>query len=428
MMGFSMDRKGFIRTIAASGAGAFVGAKLFGKLETPSNSASPGKWAIGNWDQVRVLFPLGSEVTYLNTGGLGPTSQPVLDAVLEQNQIQARTGEHFHKLLGVARETAADFFGVNSSEIAFVRNASEGNSVISNGLSLRKGDEVVFDSHAHPGGSFAWMNRQKLDGVKVKIFEPSSASVAENLERLFDQVTKRTRVIQVSHITATTGLIFDIPAIAAEAKRRGIWFHVDGAQSAGMIPVNLKELDCDSYATSGHKWLNGPIETGLVYISSERNDEVVCSHIGAYSNDVYELPSTLSYADSAVRHEYGTRNSASVVGLQTAFKLQNEIGREAIAKHGAHLSQLAFEGLSGIRDLEFLSPSDPEMRSSILTFRVPHLECGVINSALLSDHEIRCRMVTERGLNGVRSSWHVYHQEEDVDRYVKAVRSVVASL
>ncbi|MDQ8187687.1 aminotransferase class V-fold PLP-dependent enzyme [Pelagicoccus sp. SDUM812002] len=423
-----MNRKRFITTIAASGAGALVGSSLLGKSDAAARLAPSGKWATDNWDQVRSLFPLRSEVTYLNTGGLGPASQPALDRVFEQSQTQARIGEHYHKLLAPARETAAAFFGVNSSEIAFVRNASEGNSVISSGLSLKKGDEVVFESHAHPGGSFAWMNRQKLDGVKVKIFEPSSASSEENLERLFDQVTDRTRVIQVSHITATTGLIFDIPAIAAEAKRRGIWFHVDGAQSAGMIPVNLKELGCDSYATSGHKWLNGPIETGMVYIAAERNDEVACSHIGAYSNDEYELPSTLTYVDSAVRHEYGTRNAASVVGLQTAFELQNQIGRQRIADHGASLSQLVLEELSEVKGLEILSPIDPAMRSSILTFRVPGVDCGTVYNGLSREHKFRTRVVTERGLNGVRASWHVYHQETDARRYADAVRSVVAGL
>ncbi|MCH6256867.1 aminotransferase class V-fold PLP-dependent enzyme [Puniceicoccaceae bacterium K14] len=423
-----MDRKGFIRAIAASGTGAIVGAKLLGKIDAPASTASSGKWATESWAQVRALFPLRPEVTYLNTGGLGPASQPVLDSVFEQGQTQARVGEHYHKLLGQSRKVAADFFGVNPSEIAFVRNASEGNSVISSGLSLKKGDEVVFESHAHPGGSFAWMNRQKLDGVKVKIFEPSSANSEENLERLFDQVTERTRVIQVSHITATTGLIFDIQAIAAEAKRRGIWFHVDGAQSAGMIPVNLKTLGCDSYSTSGHKWLNGPIETGLIYIDSGRNDEVACSHIGAYSNDAYELPSTLTYVDSAVRHEYGTRNAASAGGLQTALELQTEIGRQKIAEHGARLAQLAMEGVRGTKGLEILSPIDPKMRSSILTFRVADVECSAIYSALSKQHKFRTRVVTERDLNGVRSSWHVYQDEEDVHRFVKAVRSVVASL
>ncbi|EDY81182.1 aminotransferase, class V superfamily [Verrucomicrobiia bacterium DG1235] len=415
-------------TIAASGAGAIVGSNLLGKSDFAASSALSGKWDTESWDQVRSLFRLRSNVTYLNTGGLGPASQPVLDRVFEQSQTQAQIGEHYHNLFAPTRETAAAFFGVKPNEIAFVRNASEGNSVISSGLSLKKGDEVVFESHAHPGGSFAWMNRQKRDGVKVKIFEPSSASSEENLQRLFDKVTKRTRVIQVSHITATTGLIFDISAIAAEARRRGIWFHVDGAQSAGMIPINLKELGCDSYATSGHKWLNGPIETGLVYIAAERNDEVTCSYVGAYSNDEYELPSTFTYVDSAVRHEYGTRNAASVVGLQTAFELQNQIGRQRIADHGASLAQLVLEGLSEVKGLEILSPVDLAMRSSILTFRVPGVDCLTVSRGLSEEHKFRTRVVTERGLNGVRASWHVYHQEADALRYAEAVRSVVASL
>lgn len=423
-----MDRKRFLRTVAAGGASALAGAKVFGAKLTPQQSAGSSGLAVGNWDEVRALFPLRSEVTYLNTGGLGPASQPVLDAVAEQCQLQGRIGEHYHKLFAGARESAAAFLGAKPNEIAFVRNASEGNSIISSGLKLRKGDEVLFESHAHPGGSFAWMNRQKLDGVKVKIFEPSSRSVEENLERLFAKVTRRTRVIQVSHVTATTGLIFDIPAIAAEAKRRGIWFHVDGAQSAGMFPFDVKDLGCDSYATSGHKWLNGPIETGILYIAAGRNDEVVCSHIGAYSDSAYELPDTLEYAAAATRHEYGTRNAASVVGLEKAIALQEQIGRERIAEHGARLSELVSQGLQEIKGVELLSPIDSAMRSSILTFRVPGVSCMDVSSRLSKEFKFRTRVVTEEDLNGVRASWHVYHQEADALRYVDAVRSTVASL
>lgn len=426
-MGF-MDRKGFLRTIASAGAGAMVGHELLGRVQPSDTESLAGASNTENWDQIRALFPLRSEVTYLNTGGLGPASQPVLDAMVEQNQTQAHIGEHYHKLFGECRKTAAAFFGVQPSEIAFVRNASEGNSILSSGLKLSKGDEVVFESHAHPGGSFAWMNRQNLDGVKVKVFEPSSKSAQENLDRLFEKVTRRTRVIQVSHVTATTGLIFDIPAIAAEAKRRGIWLHVDGAQSAGMFPFDLKALGCDSYATSGHKWLNGPIETGIVYISAERNNEVACSHIGAYSDDGYELPSMLNYAPNAHRHEYGTRNAASVVGLRVALDLQTQIGRERIARHGAELSQLALEGLLEVKGLEILSPLDPEMRSSILTFRVPGVNCGEVSRRLSSEFRFRTRVVTEQNLNGLRASWHVYHQKADVHRYVDAVRATVAGL
>src|SRR5690606_28201158 len=118
---------------------------------------------------------------------------------------------------------------------------------------LREGDEVILESHAHPGGSFPWLNQEKLRGVCVKVFEPDAFSAAGNLARIESLVTTRTRVVQVSHVTAPTGIVMPVGAIAQFCRERDFWFHVDGAQSAGMFPFSLQGLGCDSFATSGHK-------------------------------------------------------------------------------------------------------------------------------------------------------------------------------
>ncbi len=373
---------------------------------------------------VRRLFPLSTDRLYLNTGGLGPASQPVLNAMQEQNVKAATIGEHYHSRLKAVHGTAARVFGVDEDEVAFVRNASEGNSVIAAGMRLESGDEVIFDSHAHPGGFSPWMNRQKLDGVKVRVFEPSSESPEANLDRIFSLVNERTRVIQVSHITATTGLLFDIAAIAAQARKRGIWFHVDGAQSAGMIPLDLRVLQCDSYATSGHKWLNGFIETGLLYIARERIDAIDCSHLGSYSSEEYDVPDSFVYVPTVQRHEYGTHNAAPVMGLGVAFEFQERIGRERIAAHGKQLAKETQARIEILDGIEILTPQRDDMRGSILTFRFPGRDSRAIYTALWK-RGVRSRIVTEEGLNAVRVSWHVYHQIGDVESFVQGLKSVI---
>lgn len=420
-----MNRKRFLKSVAIGSAGLAWGRNLQSAEPEAETRPNDGSRDLSDWDAVRRQFPLTSDRVYLNTGGLGPACQPAIDAVQAQTLKQAISGEHFHSLLNKSRQVAARYFGAAPEELCFTRNATEANSIIAAGLQLARGDEVVFESHAHPGGSFPWLNRQKLDGVKVRIFEPSAESPQANLDRLFDQVNARTRVIQVSHITATTGLLFDAPAIAQEARQRGIWFHIDGAQSAGMIPINLQALGCDSYATSGHKWINGPLETGVLLIARDRIDEVACSHIGAYSNDQYELPDLLTYVDTAQRHEYGTRNAASVVGLTAAMELQEAIGRERVAQHGKRLAELARSEIEGLPNVEVLTPRRDDMRGSILTFRVPGMDCVDIYGPLLKNHRLRTRVVTERGLNAVRASWHVYHQDDDVQRFAEGLKTAL---
>lgn len=404
-------------------------APLFGSAVSVGHASAPRPVRdldFTDWAAIRKLFHFDEGRTYLNTGGLGPPSQLVLDALWEQTMQQASTGETHHNLLDENRRIVADYLGADPDEVAFTRNASESNSIVAAGLKLEAGDEVIFESHAHPGGSFPWLNRQKLHGVKVRIFEPDPESPEGNLERLFSLVNSRTKAIQVSHVTAPTGILFDVDAIAREASRLGIWFHIDAAQSVGMLPVEVHAIGCDSMGISGHKWMNGPQESGLLYIRKDRLDDVAAMHVGAHSNDAYELPDTFSYRASAMRHEYGTRNAATAVAIRTAIDLQNKIGRERILKHGRNLVALTREGLKRIADVEVLTPERSDMHGSMITFRVRNQDGREIASRLNTEHNLRCRPVGELDMNAIRISWHVYHQEQDVGRLLDGVRKVLS--
>lgn len=421
----AMQRKAFLQTLTAGSIG-LAGLLFPGRKESAAPAWDPATFN-GNdadfWAMVRRQYPLREEPVYLNTGGLGPAAYTTLDAfnrtVLELQTI-SETG---HSKFEPARQTMAAFLGAKSTEICFTRNATESNSIIAAGLDLQPGDEVIFESHAHPGGSFPWLNLQKAYGIKVKVFEPSAVSMKENLDRIQALITPRTKVIQVSHITAPTGIIFDCKQIAALAHSRNIWFHVDGAQSMGMIPVDMHDMDCDSYGTSGHKWLGAPHETGLLYIKEARLDEVTPSHIGAYSNQEYALPDVFTYNPTAVRHEYGTRNAATVVGIAAAADFQTQIGRERIAAYGHYLAEMLQDGLRKIPNVTVLTPEDPAMRGSITTLKHANVPWDKLN-AHFGANKLRTRVVTEEGIDAVRISTHVFTNEEHVERVLKAVREL----
>lgn len=418
-----MQRKNFIQTLATGTVG-LVGVFAGGGKSAPEWHPSTFNGSDADfWAMVRRQYPLREEPVYFNTGGLGPAAYTTLDAfnrTVTELQTMSETG---HGKFEPARQTMAAFLGAKPSEIAFTRNATESNSIVAAGLGLKAGDEVIFESHAHPGGSFPWLNLQKAFGIKVKVFEPSAKSVKENMDRIEALITPRTKVIQVSHITAPTGIVFDCKAIAKLAHSRNIWFHVDGAQSMGMISVSLSDLDCDSYGTSGHKWLGAPHETGLLYIKESRLDEVTPLHIGAYSNQDYRLPDVFTYTPTAVRHEYGTRNAATVVGIAAAADFQTQIGRERIAKYGHYLAGLLQDGIRKIPKLEILTPEDPTMRGSMTTIRHADLAWDKLN-AHFGANKLRTRVVTEENLNAVRISTHVFNNEDHVERVLKALREL----
>jgi selenocysteine lyase/cysteine desulfurase len=425
----SQDRRTFLRGLGSGAIGALAVSTSWA-ASGPDRSlpildaAKPDPY----WAAVRAQFPLQNDPVYLNTGGLGPASQRVLDAVagtMRQLQEHSETG---HALLEPARETMARFLGAQPEEICFVRNATEGNSIVAAGLELSAGDEVIFETHAHPGGSFPWLNQAKQRGVVLRLFEPDAASPEANLARIRALITPRTKVIQVSHITCTTGLVFPVKAIAALAHEHGIWFHLDGAQAVGMIPVDFHAMGCDSYAFSGHKWLGGPHETGMLFIRRDRLEEVKPTGIGAYSGELVQLPGAINLFGAAVRHEYGTRNAGLIAGLAEAAQLQEEIGRDRIAAHGRELSLQLHQGLAGIDGISLLTPRHKELFASMTTIRHSRAGAHKLFGYLLEKHRLRCRPVTEQGLEAVRISTHVFTSRTDCERVVTAVHAAANAL
>lgn len=422
-----LNRRTFLQGLGAGALGTLAGVAP-ARTEVDGLPTFTASGADGFWQAVRAQYPLLDDPLYLNTGGLGPVSRPVLAAVETTARRLQEHSESGHGLFEPARERMARFLGAQPEEICFVRNATEGNSIIAAGLVLGPGDEVIFDSHAHPGGSFPWFNQAKQRGVVVKLFEPDPAADDGNLARILALVTPRTKVVQLSHLTCTTGQLLPVALIAQAVRRRGIWLHVDGAQAAGMIPLDLRALGSDSYAFSGHKWLGGPHETGVLFIRRDRLEEVAPTGIGAYSGELAQLPGELKYHGAASRHEYGTRSAAQIEGLLAAVRLQEQIGRERVAQHGADLASLLQEELSVVNGITVLTPAARSMRGSIITIRHTRADAGKFFGYLLKKHRLRCRPVTEQDLRAVRISTHVFNSAADCTRVIAAVRASVRDL
>lgn len=423
------DRRTFLRR-ATLGAAGIIAAPGLKAGESPARGTLPAfdeRAPETFWAAVRDQYPLSRDLIYFNTGGLGPASLPALAKVDETTRkLQARS-EHGHGLFAEARGVVARFLGAQPEEIAFVRNASEGNSIVAAGLKLDPGDEVIFETHAHPGGSFPWLNQQSLRGITVRLFEPDPREPAGNVARIAALMTSRTRVVQVSHVTAPTGIVMPVAEIAALCRGHGVWFHIDGAQSAGMLPFTMRETGCDSYTTSGHKWLGGPLETGVLFVRRDRMNEVAAAHVGAYSGELDGLPGELRIADTAMRFEYGTRNVAPALGLAEAIRLQERVGPGRIAARIRGLADRVHAGLARLPGVEVLTPSAPALRAAMVTFRATRVPHDQLYGRLLRDHAMRTRPVTEQKLNALRVSTHLFNSPAECEALVAAVEKILRS-
>jgi selenocysteine lyase/cysteine desulfurase len=424
-----LDRKTFLQRSALGAAGWFaVTPARTQPTDAPPAPPLPAFDPQGPeafWRAVRDLYPLARDLAYFNTGGLGPAPHPVLARVAEITRQLQEKSDHGHARFAAARDVAARFLEADAAEIAFVRNATEGNAIVAAGLKLSPGDEVIFESHAHPGGSYPWLHQQSLRGIVVKVFAPDPHDPDENVRRIAAQVNGRTRVVQVSHVTAPTGILLPAAAIARLCRDRGLWLHLDAAQSLGMLPLSVRALGCDSLAASGHKWLGGPHETGILYVRRDRLDEVTPTLVGAYSGESEGMPGPFRLNPTAVRYEYGTRNVAAALGLAEAMRLQDAIGRERIAGRGRELMRRIHAGLARIGGVQVLTSPNPAMSGSMLAFRTASVPYDRLFGLLLREHAIRCRPVTEQGLDALRVSTHVFNSPAECDALVAAVEKIV---
>src|SRR3970282_1792948 len=170
----------------------------------------------------------------------------------------------------------ADFIGAQLQEIALGRNATEGLNYVANGLDLAPGDEVLTTDEEHPSAINRWLLKAKRYGIVVKqVALPKPPQSKAQILDLFDQArTSRTRVVMASHVTSTTGCVLPARELCAWAKEHGLLSLIDGAHAIGMIPINVKEIGCDFYVSSPHKWLLAPKGCGLLYVRAEGCDRL----------------------------------------------------------------------------------------------------------------------------------------------------------
>ncbi len=424
-----MKREEFLKSLTGLALGSVLAPGALAR--TPARSGTLADWPGMNpdddrfWEFVRDQFPLTRDRAYMNTGGLGASPYVVIDAVkrkMDELEEISETG-HDRETWDTIKGMAAKLFGCDAEELAFTRNTTEGINIVANGLPLGKGDEVILSTQEHVANILPWLGLKKRKGIAIRTFEPSTKSQQESLDRIQKLITRRTRLIAISHALTTTGLVLPVKEIADMAKAKGIRYFVDGAQTPGMIPFDLHDIGCDAFATSGHKWLLGPKETGLFFVRRDMLDLYEPTFIGAYSSGVFDFPDrTFTYNPTAQRYEYGTVNVPLRVGLGAAIGFIQQIGIENVWKRDSMLSTRLYHGLREIPGVIVLSPENPEMRSAITTFMhetIPYIEL----QKHLNTFNLRTRTVSEGGLAALRVSTHIYNSVGEVDRALEAVGS-----
>jgi isopenicillin-N epimerase len=415
------DRRSFLMSASGLAATFVIPDSLLAQLESVPASLPDDALRASNdesyWKELRKQFLIPQGEVFLNNGTVGSTPAPVLRAIFEgytRTEKMDMENPEDYPIWGYGpwnefRDPLAEFVGCKRDEIALVRNATEANSFIANGLDLKPGDEVLMTDQEHPGGEHPWNLKAKRYGIVVKkVTLPKPVKDAAQVLNLFsDAITPRTRVMFFSHISTVTGVVLPAKELCALARSKGILSAVDGAHVTGMMKVNLEDLGCDFYSSSPHKWLQAPKGSGYLFM----RDEVIDRVWNTIATEGWDEP----HLRSERLQRIGSSNIPSLCGLRAAIKLANDIGLDRIERrHREQANYVLAEMIK--RGAESWTSPDPALRCAIVTVNVSPIKKVDLENWLWKEHKIRIRGGDP---SKVRLSIPYYLLRKDIDRFLE---------
>jgi len=397
-----------------------------------------------NWNDIRRDFPIlhqqvnGKPLVYLDNAATAQKPRIVIDTL---SRFYERDNANVHRGLHALSNRATDAFegartrvakfinAADSAEVIFTRGTTESINLVAaswGGANLKKGDVILLTEMEHHSNLVPWQLIAARTGATLRYVPVLGANAEGGLDLavLDSLLTPEVKLFAFTHISNSLGTINPVVELCARARARGIVTVIDGAQSIGHMPVDVRAIDCDFFAFSGHK-MAGVTGIGALYGRRALLDAMPPYQGGGgmISNvDFF----TSRWKPSPERFEAGTPNFADAVALGAACDYLDGLGREQIAKHDAELAALAYRKLATLPGIRLLGPTDPALRSGLVSFAFPDVHAHDVVTfadedgiALRGGHHCNQPMMRKLGLTGTtRASFYVYNTPEEIDLLV----------
>jgi len=426
-MSGSVSRRDFARLFALGGSAALFADPVWANTAPRSQAFSPATAGTGEayWKAVREQFVMPADLGVLNAANLCPASRPVLETLKRESDSVDHnpSAQNRARLSGEkenTRKALAAFLRVTPEEIVITRNTSEANNMVSSGLDLKAGDDVIVFVDNHPSNLTAWNEKAKRFGFTVITIPQQNPH--PGMEYYIDAYTKaitpRTKVLSFTHLSSTVGDLFPAKELCALARDRGILSLCDGAQTFGLLDVNLADISPDFYTGSAHKWPCGARECGVLYINARAQKQIWPSIYSAYPGAV---------GISKTFESFGQRDEATMIAFREALEFQTKVGRAQIEARSRALAQQAIAGLSKLPGVKVWTSPNPALNGAVVSFLPGSLNPPKLGQALYENEKIGLagRGMGDRG--GLRASPHFYNTPEEVDRLVGGVAKYLKS-
>ena len=385
---------------------------------------------------IREDFPILERVIYLDNAATSQTPKPAVEAINEYffsyagnygrgaHRLARETTERYEN----SRETVADFFSCEPSNVIFTKNTTDSINTVARGLEWAPGDHIVTSTIEHHSNYLPWV-ALRTHGVILDVVKSNNEGIIDPAH-IDAAITDRTKLITLSHVSNVFGSVQDINRIIKIGRRHGIPVLIDAAQSAGHLRLTLEALSCDFLAVPGHKGLLGPQGTGILILKDPEGLRPTTLGGGAVEwvrGCEYEL------LEPPARFEAGTPNIPGIIGLGRSVEYVNALGVANVEKHVENLARVAAQKLSEIDNVTVYGPKD---RAGVVPFNVgqlnPHDVSMILDEAasICTRSGYHCAMpaLESLGINGtVRASFGAYNTAEEVETLVESVRQIATS-
>ena len=370
----------------------------------------------GRW---RAEFPVTESYIYMNHAGVAPISSRVRDAMMgfvEDATVNGAVNvETWVETAEICRSVAAQLINADSTEIAFMKNTTQGILIAANGIDWREGDNVVTTAVEFPANVYPWWRLKERYGVETRMAPEREGRI--HLDDIVAAIDKRTRVVTISHVEFASGYRNDIKTLGKICRERDIWFVVDAIQSLGAIEVDVKSSHVDILAADGHKWLLAPEGAAIFYCADEKRERLINTNVGWASvvNPRDFLNYDLTQKPDATRFEEGSYNSVGLYGLNAAIELLLEVGISTIETHILQLTTGLIEGLES-KGYRVITPKANSERAGIVVFESDQYTPAELYELL---HEQKI-ITAERG-SGLRVSPHFYNTGSEITHLLEVL-------
>jgi cysteine desulfurase/selenocysteine lyase len=399
-----------------------------------------------DWSALRADFPIldqqvhGHPLVYFDNAATSQKPRAVVDALVryyERDNANVHRGIHelsnrSTNAFEAARERTRKFLNARSTEeIIFTRGTTEGINLIANAWGnkfIKAGDVILLTEMEHHSNIVPWQMLAERTGAKLRYIPITGDEGLLDLDKLDSLLTPEVKLFAMVHISNALGTLNPVADLCARARRLGITTLVDGAQSAGHLPVDVQAIGCDFYAFSGHK-ICGPTGIGALYGRKEVLENTPPWHGGG------EMIATVDYFKSTWntlphKFEAGTPDISGPIGLHAALDYLDAIGRENIFRHDLELATYAYQRLSELKGVRLFGPKGE--RGGLVSFLLDDVHAHDVVTiadrygvALRGGHHCTQPLMKKLGVpSTARASFYFYNTRAEVDRFIEVVQEI----